>query len=190
MYRTLKSMLEKHAADFGVQWDRYLPGVLWAYRNTPHDSTGEKPSFLVYGVDCRYPTKAALLPPTPTKPVAVEDHQEELVLMLGQARKQAVVAIQKAQKRYKKSYDQCAKDPTLQVGDWVLVKFPQEESSRLRKLSRPWHGPYRVTSVDLPDVTVTKVYHPDNDSLQVHLARVQPCPPTFPHGFYWYGGSQ
>ena len=43
--RTLKSMLRKHAADFRVQWDRYLPGVLWAYHNTPHDSTGESPPF-------------------------------------------------------------------------------------------------------------------------------------------------
>ena len=49
--RTLKSMLCKHAARFGLQWDRYLSGVLWAYRNTPHDSTGEKPSFLLFGMD-------------------------------------------------------------------------------------------------------------------------------------------
>ncbi len=39
--RTLKTMLRKHADQFGVQWDQHLPGVLWAYRNTPHDSTGE-----------------------------------------------------------------------------------------------------------------------------------------------------
>ena len=39
------------------------------------------------------------------------------------------------------------------------MKFPQEESGSLRNLSRPWHGPYHVTSVDLPDITVTKVYH-------------------------------
>ena len=45
--RTLKTMLRKHAAQFGVQWDTYLYGVLWAYRNTPHESTGEKPSFLL-----------------------------------------------------------------------------------------------------------------------------------------------
>ena len=31
--RTLKTMLRKHAARFGNQWDRFLPGVLWAYRN-------------------------------------------------------------------------------------------------------------------------------------------------------------
>ena len=41
--RTLKSMLRKHAAKFGPQWDQFLPGVLWAYRNMPHESTGEKP---------------------------------------------------------------------------------------------------------------------------------------------------
>ena len=49
--RTLKGMLRKHAAIFGKQWDRYLPGLLWAYRNTPHESTGEKPS----GIDLRSP---------------------------------------------------------------------------------------------------------------------------------------
>lgn len=39
--RTLKVMLHKHAAKFGLQWDRFLSGVLWSYRNTPHDSTME-----------------------------------------------------------------------------------------------------------------------------------------------------
>ena len=33
--RTLKAMLRKHAAAHGNQWDKFLPGVLWAYRNTP-----------------------------------------------------------------------------------------------------------------------------------------------------------
>ena len=37
---TLKTMLRKHVSKFGVQWDTYLYGVLWAYRNVPHSSTG------------------------------------------------------------------------------------------------------------------------------------------------------
>ena len=37
MNRTLKAMLRKHTAKFGKQWDQCLPGVLWAYRNTPND---------------------------------------------------------------------------------------------------------------------------------------------------------
>ena len=39
--RTPKTMLRKHAACFGNQWDTYLSGVLWAYRNTPHLDRGE-----------------------------------------------------------------------------------------------------------------------------------------------------
>ena len=45
--RTLKTMLRKHVSRFSSQWDRYLPGILWAYRNTPHDSTGEKTILLI-----------------------------------------------------------------------------------------------------------------------------------------------
>ena len=44
------------------------------------------------------------------------------------------------------------------IGDWVLVKFPAEEPGRMRKLSRPWHGPYRITNTRGPDVDVIKVY--------------------------------
>ena len=46
--RTLKTVLRKHAACFGNQWDTYLPGVLWAYRNTPHTSTRENIFFAVW----------------------------------------------------------------------------------------------------------------------------------------------
>ena len=71
--RTLKMMLRKHAAKFELQWDQYLSGVLWAYHNTPHSSTGEKPSFLMYSFDCRTPTEAALLPAKPLRPTIVSD---------------------------------------------------------------------------------------------------------------------
>ena len=144
--RTLKTMLRKQAATFGSQWDRYLSSVLWAYRNTPHEATGEKPSFLLFGFDCRTPTEAALLPPNPIEPTAVADYREQVILTLSTARELAVKSIQKAQKRYKALYDRKAAILPLKAGDWVLVKFPHEESGRLRKPSRPWHGPYRVLS--------------------------------------------
>ena len=66
--RTLKTMLRKHAAKYGPQWDRYLPRLLWVYRNTPHESTKENPSFLLFGVDLQSPTEDAFLPPSKFKP--------------------------------------------------------------------------------------------------------------------------
>jgi len=69
---TLKTILRKRACQFGNQWDNHIPGLLWAYRNTPHDTTGEKPSFLLFGWDCRSPTEAALLPSDPVAPTCLE----------------------------------------------------------------------------------------------------------------------
>ena len=83
--RTLNAMIRKHVTQFGKQWDQYLPGLLWAYRNTPHESTGEKPSYLLFGMDCRSPSEAALLPPSALQPVDVEDYREELTLSLSSA---------------------------------------------------------------------------------------------------------
>ena len=46
--RTLNALLRKYTARFGRQWDTFLPGVLWTYRNIPHESTKEKSSFLLW----------------------------------------------------------------------------------------------------------------------------------------------
>ena len=68
----------------------------------------------------------------------------------------------------------------------MFVHFPHKESSRMRKLSRPWFGPYRICSRDTPNVTVTQVYFP-RYTIQVQLNCVAPCPLHLPAGFYWYG---
>ena len=73
--RTLKAMLRKQAAKFGTEWDTYLSGALWAYCNTPHTSTGEKPFYLLFGYYCCSPTEAALLPTTPHQPVNISDYR-------------------------------------------------------------------------------------------------------------------
>ena len=73
------------------------------------------------------------------------------------------------------------------IGDWVLVRFPHEETGKQRKLSQPWHGPFRVVSCDNPDVTVVKTYFPQDGQIQMHQTRVTPCPDDFPAGYYWYG---
>ena len=92
--RSLKTMLKKYACEFGAQWDKYLSGALW---KVPHDSTGEKPSFLLLRVDCRTPTEAALLPTHVVEATEVTDYREELVLSLSTARRLAAESIQATQ---------------------------------------------------------------------------------------------
>jgi len=127
--------LRKYAAKFGLQWDQYLSGVLWAYCNTPHSSTGEKLSFLLYGFDCRTPTEAALLPTKPLKATDVSDYHEQMMLMLSSARSLAKEVNRGSQRRYKAQYDKSANDFKIRIGDWVLVYFAQDEIGKTRKLS-------------------------------------------------------
>ncbi len=101
-------MLRKHAYRFGAQWDRYLSGELWAYR---------KPSFLMFGIDLRTPTEAALLPPNPLKPGDVEEYKEELVLSLLLAWELAAESIQRAQRKYNVLHDQKAVERAYSLGD-------------------------------------------------------------------------
>ena len=49
---------------------------------TPHDSTGEKPSFLMLGLDLRSPTEAAYLNPSMGRPNTVEGYKEKFMLSL------------------------------------------------------------------------------------------------------------
>ena len=142
--RTLKQMLRKHVEKYGKQWDTNLHGALWAYRNTPHESTGEKPSYLLFGVDLKSPSEAAFLPPEEAEESAVTEYREQLAGILREAREQAASSIQQAQGRYKKYYDRKTTPNTVWKTDWVMIRFPQDETGKERKLSRPWHGPYRV----------------------------------------------
>lgn len=135
--RTLKAMLRKHAGHYGNQWDQYLARILWAYRNTPHETTGEKPAFLLFGMDCRSPTEAELSPPLNRNETDVTAYHEDLMESLSFARTLAAETIQKAQMKYRVQYDRKAKPDQYRIGEWVLIKFPSEESGKQRKLSRP-----------------------------------------------------
>ena len=66
------------------------------------------------------------------------------MLSLSSARDLAIQSIKQAQIKYKRVYDKKSVPSQLQVGDWVLVRFPQDEVGKMRKLSCPWHGPYRI----------------------------------------------
>jgi len=55
-------------------------------------------------------------------------------------------------------HDKHATPSKLRVGDWVMIHFPQEETRRLHKLSRSWHGPYQVISRDDPEITTVKIF--------------------------------
>jgi len=53
---TLISILKKYVEKFGVQWDKHIPGIMWAY----HSSVN--PSYLL---TAGHPQEISLLPTSP-----------------------------------------------------------------------------------------------------------------------------
>ena len=53
--QTLKGMLRKTACEEGKDWDRFIPYVLFAFREVPQETTGFSPFELLFGREVRGP---------------------------------------------------------------------------------------------------------------------------------------
>ena len=71
--KTLLSGLKKRLEKAKGRWIEELPGVLWAYRTTPGQPTGNTPLALAYGVDAVIPTEIGM----PTARTAVQGQRKE-----------------------------------------------------------------------------------------------------------------
>ena len=168
-------MLSKCVTQYGRDWDERLPYVLFAYRASVHESTRESPFYLLYGRDPRLPTETALCQPTTKYQVDIQDYRTELVTHLSDAWHLAQQNISDAQSKQKRNYDKRGNNPTVRVGDRVMVKMPGDIKGKSWKFARPFHGPFRVISVTPTNVEVRLVDQPKAESIFVSLQRVRQC---------------
>ncbi|KAK3719590.1 hypothetical protein QZH41_004747 [Actinostola sp. cb2023] len=144
-HSTLKAMLKKFVGECVNTWDKYLPYLLFAYREVPSESIGYSPFELLYGHTIRGPLsviKEAWLEKRP-------DRSNMLSYVLEMRKKlstmQQVVQknLDKAQDKQKQIYDAHSSRRKFDVGDKALVLLPTPGS----KLEVKWQGPYTVTKV-------------------------------------------
>lgn len=135
---TLKTGLRKYLAEHDHQWNRALPYILFAYRETPHITTGFSPFELMLGRR------------TPGRVETPMDWREERSRgrcgdlydrHLRKASQMATATEEKAKEGMTKYYDQGARLVSYQEGDLVLVLRP----SAGNKLQARWKGPYMIT---------------------------------------------
>ena len=174
---TLISMIAKSCDVRDRDWDVRLPYLLFAYRVSAQESTRESPFFLMYGRDARIPTETVLSHMRSPYAIDVADYKEELLSSMSLAWDLASTHIAKAQASQKIKYDRSAKEPDLKVGDRVMVFMPSESQGKTWKLSRPFHGPYRVLKATPTNAEVRLVNRPTDDPIFVALDRVRLCYP-------------
>ena len=166
-------MLSKTVESGGRDWDERLLFILFAYRDSPQQSTGESPFSCYNGKDPQLPRDAALVS-LPFQPAMhIDDYKTMMVQHTSDAWRLSRDNISKAQKKQKAQHDRHAIPAEFDVGDCVFVLIPAARSGPAYKLVWPFHGPFRVIATDTNVVEV----RPKAAILRVSKCRVRQCPP-------------
>ena len=174
--RTLTDMLAKSITPGVTEWDERLPYVLFAYRATLQASTRESPFFLLYGRDPQLPSEVMLQSTSGRGVMCLDDYKSTLCREMRAAWDQAQQAVLKAQKQQKQQHDREAKNADFEIGDRVFVYMPATKTGQMRKLARPFKGPYRVMARHPNGAEVRLVSQPKAPVIRVALNRLRRCP--------------
>lgn len=135
-------MVKRMCTEQPKLWDRYLPAVLFAYREASQASTGFSPFELLYGRTIIGPLSILreVWDKEPSEVRTTYQHVFDLRERLEATCKLAQEELSKAQEKYKQYYDRKAKERKFQAGDKVLLLRPTTNN----KLLVQWKGPYSV----------------------------------------------
>lgn len=127
-----------------------LPEVLWAYRCTPHGTTGETPFNLTYGTDAMLPVELG----EPSLRRNVEDlhiNDRELRVELDtleERRSRAVLRAEACRRMVERKYNTKVRPRNFQEGDLVWRKTGDARRTAAHgKLAAKWEGPFKIVEV-------------------------------------------
>ena len=101
---TLAQSLSHYVSSDQKDWDRYLNPVLFGYRVSPSEVTGESPFYMLYGREPRLPMDVSFLPPREIS-ASIAEHRARVVENIEIAHRIAKENIQRAQQRMKDYHD-------------------------------------------------------------------------------------
>ena len=172
--------MSKSSDTVTLEWDQQLPLLLFAYRSSEQESTKESPFFLLYGHTWSLITDlktSVLNNVNPAYLVDMEDYKSEFLVSLSKAHKIALENIRKAQTKQKEFYDRHAGDHKFKVGERVMVYMPGDVTGKDWKLARPYHGPFRITTLTPTNAEVELIEKPSDPPLFVSISRLRRCYP-------------
>ena len=141
---TVKSMLRKLCAEQPREWDRYLPALLFAYREVPQESLRFSPFELLYGRKVRGPIQILKQAWTDeeiqTEARDVAEYVADLKGRLEQTCTLARQHLEKAAARHERNFNKKTVRRDFEIGSQVFILLPEKHN----KLEVAWRGPFEV----------------------------------------------
>ena len=172
--RTILAAIRSYTNDHPRDWDLYTPALTYAYNCSPQTSTSLAPFELVLSK-----------PPGPlAADIPTEEHNDTVSYRqkwkswLTKAIKDTTDQLQKAQERYKRSFDKRLRKQREEIrkDDYVFLRVERRNDKEHRhKLAAIADGPYRVKDVNTEAKTVV-IEYPDRTVENVSRSRVVLAP--------------
>ncbi|KAL7077691.1 hypothetical protein ACQ4LE_003040 [Meloidogyne hapla] len=176
-FRTFHNILAKYINKEQPDFDEFIDIASFCYNTSIHASTGETPFFLMFGRDPIFCIDQ-ILDPRVHDPIALTDlteFKQLLVVSLRKAWEAADQANREAQLKSKAQYDKLTRNPTITVGDRVLLRNYCGKIGTSKKFHMPWKGVFRVVKIDGIYVTIISCNAPSSIPKVVHINQLKKC---------------
>ena len=141
--KTLAKYMKNVVDETTLDWEQYLPALMFSYNTSYHSTTKSSPFELLYGMKPRLP---AFPGPEMERINYGEGYVAERMQILKKARQIAMDNSLEAGLKQKAAHDVKAKPHGIKVGDKVYVDN-QVFLKKNKKFAQQWTGPYLVTDV-------------------------------------------
>ena len=167
--RTLLVMLRPLMQENADNWDEYLQMACFAYRTTPHSSTGRTPFEMLFGRDPVFPRDALF---SNTQKVYSDNdytYMRRLVEKMKSIWAEASKNLDEAQERYRRQYDKRARVRHFEEGSYVLRVLPGSMSAKHvpSKFHAYFDHLFRVKKDLGTDLLLEKVLPPRTNDVKV-----------------------
>ena len=121
---TLAEAISSYVSSNQLDWDVYIPAILFAYRTSPCVSIGDTPFYLLYGRKPRLAPDVSLLPPTELTS-SVEEHRARIVRQIETVQSMARSNIARTQQLMKLHYYKDSADAPFETGQRIWIYTPR-----------------------------------------------------------------
>jgi hypothetical protein len=166
--KAIAKYLASFVSDDTLDWELYLPPLMFCYNTSVHTSTKTSPHFLTYGYMPRLP---GLFGEDLQRVYYGENTVDEMMNQLQHARQIAARNNDNIRDKYVLQHDLTARPSQFQLGQQILLT-EEQYLHKNRKLAPKYKGPFIITKIK--DVNVEISNPTTNRKYVVHMNRIKP----------------
>ena len=170
--KTLIAIISMFVSAHQKDWDKLLPFALYAYNTATHPSTKETPFYLMYS---RIPNPVENLFPETTlnQEMTLEERKKFIEDQFRETKREVEEFNNLVIQKRMRDAERVRIDSRFQIGDLVWLYNKTVKKGLVKKLSMPWHGPYRILKFVGPVTVLLRNSANKTIRQPVHVSRLK-----------------